>query len=67
MHNEITQIPEKAFAKNTKLDGLDLFDNDLTSVSPDILPNGVSLRKLDLKFNNMQIVDKKLINKKSVI
>lgn len=63
MNNDIRELPEKAFAENTKLAGLDLYNNQLTSMSPDTLPTGSVLRKLDIRLNNIHVVDKKLIAK----
>lgn len=63
MHNEIREIPSGTFAKNEKLDGLDLYDNLLTTMSPDTLPATAVLRKLDIRLNNIQVVDRKLIMK----
>ena len=63
MHNEIREIPSGTFAKNEKLAGLDLYDNLLTTMSPDTLPATAVLRKLDIRLNNIQVVDRKLIMK----
>lgn len=63
MNNFIREIPDKAFANNTKLAGVDLYNNQLTSMSLDTLPAGVTLRKLDIRLNNINVVDKKLIAK----
>lgn len=63
MNNFIREIPDKAFASNTKLAGVDLYNNQLTSMSPDTLPTGITLRKLDIRLNNINVVDKKLIAK----
>ncbi|XP_020103741.1 probable LRR receptor-like serine/threonine-protein kinase At2g24230 [Ananas comosus] len=46
-------IPENTIAKLTKLEHLDLSDNDVTALSADIWEMGSSLRSLNLSFNRV--------------
>ena len=59
-YNEISKIGEKAFASNDNLNALDLYDNCLTDFSVDALPKGKVLQKLDLRLNNIKVINPEL-------
>lgn len=59
--NRISSISSKTFSKNTNLQELNLYDNDLTEFTADVLPmiskTKTSLRVLDLQMNNIAKID----------
>lgn len=64
MHNQIRNIPSGTFAKNDALISIDLYDNELRSLSADVFSENARsnpLTKLDVRLNNMKVVDPDII------
>ena len=60
MHNSITEIPSGTFVKNDALNSIDLYDNELKSLSTDVFSKNAKsnpMTKLDVRLNNMKVVD----------
>lgn len=63
MKNSIVKLPPKVFAKNDKLDSVDLHDNLLKSVSADVLPKRAYMHQFDLTLNNIVAIEPALSKK----
>lgn len=58
--NRITEIKAGTFASNKEISEVSLYNNQLTNFSADVLPDGISMSKLDLQMNLLQSVDDKV-------
>lgn len=61
--NRIAKIAPKTFAKNMKLNFLDLHDNQLRELNPNILAKGTKFHNLDYSFNNINVIDKEITDR----